>query len=164
MKGGALAFIACVGLMMTIAPNAGLAAEPTEPRAGVPPPVVWVCETHAVVVAPEAASSKGKFKLRTTAETPEAGSWAVFDRDAIHSGSFAARHGDCESGGCAYTLAANATRYELWAPRKVAPALLPKGDPLTVATLDLTTGRLRASSFIDNAIAALEQGTCKVGE
>ena len=163
MNGRSLAVAAFVGLTMFVAADAGRGTEATEPRVGIPPPVAWVCETHAVVVAPEAASSKGVFKLRTTPESGEAGVWVSSDLQEAHKGSFLALHPGCAKG-CAYSVTANATRLELWAPKKVAPSGMPKGEPMTVATLDLTTGKLRASSFIDNAIAALEQGTCKAGE
>ena len=163
MNGRSLAVAAFAGLAMLVAADVGRATEATGPHVGVPPAVTWVCETHAVVVAPEAASSKGTFKLRTTPESGEAGVWVSSDLQEAHKGSFLARHPGCATG-CGYSVTANATRFELWAPKKIAPSAMPKGEPMTVATLDLTTGRLRASSFIDNAIAALEQGTCKAGE
>lgn len=164
MKRAALAVIAGAPLTLVFVSGIARANEPAGLAKGPALPVFWTCETHAVVVAPEAASSKGMFKLRTTATSGDGGTWTLLERAPSHTGSFTARHGDCEKGECAYSAAVNATRLELWAPRKVAPASLPKGEPLTVATLDLTTGKLRASSFIDNAIAALEQGTCKAAE
>ena len=162
MKRRALAVVGCVGLV-TMAFDPGMATEPSGPRTDVPPPVAWVCETHSVVVAPEAASSKGTFKLRTTPESGTAGTWAALELAESHKGSFVARYPVCATA-CAYTATVNATRLELWAPKKVAPASLPAGEPMSVATLDLTTGSLRVSTFIDNAIAALEQGTCKAGD
>ncbi len=136
-----------------------VAASANSALARTPQVTTWTCQTQSVVVAPEAASSKGAFRMTTTlSDTLDSGSFSIADPDASHTASFAARHlcrASCE------LLVAKYPALELWLPSKQAPTAMPTGQPLTVAVLDTATGKLRASTIIDNAIAALEQGTCE---
>jgi hypothetical protein len=136
------------------------AAEPLQLEAGRP--VLLACTTHAVVVAPEAASTNGTFRIKLEAKD-QASSWSVADVSAAHTGSLAARYKDACPSGCPL-LVTQGKPLELWAPLRVAPASMPAGQPLTLTTLKPETLKLSASTFIDNAIAALEQGECKVAQ
>lgn len=126
-------------------------------------PVVLSCETQAVVVAPEAATTKGTIQVRLTAVAGASvgGTWATGDVAPQHTGSFAGRHKASCSIGCEFALV-KGTSFELWAPKKAAPAAMGAGEALTVAVIDGETLKLRASTFIDKEIAALEQGMCTV--
>ena len=124
-------------------------------------PVDLACETQSVVVAPEAATTKGTVRVRLEAKDGASGIWSVLDLAAAHTASFAARHKDGCGAGCALAITAGKP-LELWAPKRAAPGSLPGGAALTLATIDLTTLKLRASTFLDQDIAALEQGECKV--
>ena len=124
-------------------------------------PVDLSCETQSVVVAPEAATTKGSVRVRLEAKDGASGSWSVLDLAAAHTASFAARHKDVCGAGCAISITPGKP-LELWAPQRAAPGTLPGGTALTLATIDLSTLKLRASTFLDKDIAALEQGECKV--
>ncbi len=126
-------------------------------------PVLLSCETQSVVVAPEAATTKGTIQVRLTAATGTSvgGTWASGDVASQHTASFARRHkAVCETG-CEFAVV-KGTSFELWAPKKAAPAAMGPGEALTVAVIDGETLKLKASTFIDKEIAALEQGTCTV--
>lgn len=125
-------------------------------------PIELDCDSQAVVVAPEAATTKGTLRVRLEAKEPlDTSSWTVADIAIAHTGSFAARHkGGC-AGGCTLTVAKDGP-FELWAPKRVSPGAMAPGEALSVATIDPATLKLRASTFIDKDIAALEQGECKV--
>ena len=145
--------------LIAAAPVAVL-AEPLKFEPGKP--LTISCETQAVVVAPEAATTKGVLRLRLDPKEPGTASvWSVLDLDAAHSSSFAARHREGCATGCPLE---NVTgpKVELWAPKKALPAAQPATESLTIATLDISTLQLRASTFLANDIAALEQGTCAV--
>lgn len=122
--------------------------------------VVWACETQSTVVAPEAASSSGKIKLQTPAAPSANAVWRVVEGDQAHMASFVRLYTACAAG-CEAQMNASKPVFELWAPKKGPPSAMPAGVPLSVATLDPATGQIRVSTFVDNAIAALEQGTCQ---
>ena len=126
-------------------------------------PVVLSCETQSVVVAPEAATTKGTIQVRLSAVAGArvGGTWASGEVAAQHSASFARRHKAVCDGGCEFAVV-KGTSFELWAPKKAAPGTLGAGEALTVAVIDGETLKLKASTFIDKEIAALEQGTCSV--
>ena len=160
----ALAVIVLGGVPLTWA-----AADPLTLESGKP--VILVCETHSTVVAPEAASTKGALRVRLevkdeTAPDPakpdRTGTWSVVDLAASHTASFAARLKDACAPGCPLYLAKGGVAPELWAPKRAALGTLAPGEPLTVAAIDAMTLKLRASTFIDKDIAALEQGECRV--
>ncbi|MEQ1697573.1 MAG: hypothetical protein ABL901_17200 [Hyphomicrobiaceae bacterium] len=125
--------------------------------------VVLSCETQSVVVAPEAATTKGTIQVRLTAVAgaTSGGTWATAEVATQHSASFAGRHRALCVDGCEFALV-KGTSFELWAPKKAAPGSLGAGVALTVAVIDGATMKLRASTFIDKEIAALEHGTCSV--
>ena len=126
-------------------------------------PIVLSCETQSVVVAPEAATTKGSIQVRLTAVAGASmgGTWATAEVAPQHTASFAGRHKAVCATGCEFALV-KGTSFELWAPKKAAPGSLGAGEALTVAVIDGETLKLRASTFIDKEIAALEQGTCAV--
>lgn len=126
-------------------------------------PVVLSCETQSVVVAPEAATTKGTIRVQLTPVTAPSpgGTWATAEAAAQHTASFAGRHKAACAGGCEFAVV-KGTSFELWAPKKAAPGSLGAGEALTVAVIDGETMKLRASTFIDKEIAALEHGTCSV--
>ena len=149
--------LALTGLSMASTP-AG--ADPLKLEPGKP--LTIACETQSVVVAPEAATSKGTLRLRLDPKEPGTASvWTILDHDAAHSSSFAARHREGCAIGCPLENV-TAPKVELWAPKKSLPAAQTATEPLTIATLDIATLQLRASTFLANDIAALEQGTCAV--
>lgn len=150
-----LALVACVAGWANPA-VAGLSLDADKP-------VVLSCETQAVVVAPEAATTKGTIQVRLTAVAGASvgGTWAATEVATQHTGSFAGRHKAVCANGCEFALV-KGTSFELWAPKKAAPAAMGVGEALTVAVIDGETLKLRASTFIDKEIAALEQGTCVV--
>jgi hypothetical protein len=124
------------------------------------------CETQATQVVPDAKVSAGAFRVRVTAPavSGEAGSWMPIDRDTRHEGSLSARHAEgCKAGCPAYVTAgegASIKSVELWAPRRTTMEKVEVTEPLTVAVIDATTWKLKASTFLDRGIASLEQGTC----
>jgi hypothetical protein len=126
-------------------------------------PVVLSCETQSVVVAPEAATTKGTIQVRLSAVAGASvgGTWAAGDVASQHTASFAGRHKTVCANGCEFAVV-KGTSFELWAPKKAAPGSLGAGEPLTVVVIDGETLKLKASTFIDKEIAALEQGTCSV--
>lgn len=155
MKPYALALVAgVVGLSMPAV--AGLSLEAGKP-------VVLLCETQSVVVAPEAATTKGTIQVRLTAVAgaTTSGTWAAGEVATQHTASFAGRHKTVCADGCEFALV-KGTSFELWAPKKAALGSLGAGEALTVAVIDGETLKLKASTFIDKEIAALEQGTCTV--
>ena len=165
----ALAVIVLGGVPLTWA-----AADPLTLESGKP--VILVCETQSTVVAPEAASTKGALRVRLEvkdetvpdvtkpdpAKPDRTGTWSVVDLAASHTASFAARLKDACAPGCPLYLAKGGVAPELWAPKRAALGTLAPGEPLTVAAIDAMTLKLRASTFIDKDIAALEQGECRV--
>jgi hypothetical protein len=152
--------IAAAALAGPILTSSAAGAEPMSLQAGKP--AVISCETSAVVVAPEAASTRGLVRMRLEAHAGDAtGQWTITDIAATHTASFAARHKEVCASGCALIIAPGVP-VQLWAPGRVAPASIAAGAPLTIATLDPATFKLKASTIIDNAIAALEQGECKI--
>lgn len=131
-------------------------------------PLELTCDTQSVVVAPEAATTKGRIRLRLEAKPAEQGSgligtWSVLDQAAEHTASFASHHKAACAVACELELT-KATAFQLWAPKRAAPGTLATGSELTVAVIDTQTLKLRASTFIDKDIAALEQGDCRVAE
>ena len=155
----ALAVIAFGGAPLTCAAAEPLTFEPGKP-------IILACETQSTVVAPEAASTKGalrvRLEVRDAASADRTGTWSVVDLAVSHSASFAARLKDACASGCPLYLAKGGVSPELWAPKRAALGTLAPGEPLTVAAIDPATLKLRASTFIDKEIAALEQGECKV--
>jgi hypothetical protein len=154
---GPAAFAAVFGLASLPVAAAPLAVEPGKS-------VLLICQTQSVVVAPEAASSKGEIRIRLEGKvasgTALIGSWSALEVGASHAASFIGRHkGECVAG-CELALDKGSS-LQLWAPKRAAPTSLAAGAPLTIAVIDAETLKLRASTFIDNAIAALEQGTCE---
>ena len=125
--------------------------------------IVLSCETQSVVVAPEAATTKGTIQVRLTAAAgiSVGGTWATAEVASQHTASFAGRHKAVCANGCEFAVV-KGTSFELWAPKKAAPAAMGAGEALTVAVIDGETLKLRASTFIDKEIAALEQGTCSL--
>jgi hypothetical protein len=124
-------------------------------------PVDMSCDTQSVVVAPDAATSKGTFRIRLEAKDSASGLWSLIDMAQAHTSSFVARQKDTCAQGCLLAITAEKP-FELWAPKRAAPGSLLATEPLTVATLDPVTLKLRASTFLDKDVAALEQGECKV--
>jgi hypothetical protein len=122
---------------------------------------IWSCQTQSVTVAPTAATTNGTFRLRIVGQALAATRWTILDVDPQHTASFAAPQSACRTDCEATREPQTPTVVTLWSPKRSAPASLPAGEALTVATVDTATGKLRASTIIDNAIAALEQGTCE---
>jgi hypothetical protein len=150
------AVLAATGLLTAAATAAPLAFE-------LGKPLTLACQTHSTVVAPTAASTIGKLRLRLEAKdtngSDRTGSWSVIDHDTAHTASLAARLKDGCATSCILHLG-NAAAPELWAPKRAALGAVGVGEPLTVAVIDPLTLKLRASTFIDKEIAALEQGDC----
>ena len=140
----------------------GLHADPLTLETGKP--IILACTTHAVVVAPEAASTNGTFRITLTTRdqtgADHTGTWSVADVTAAHTGSLAARFKEVCAPGCPLN-ASDGKPIELWAPSRAALGSLPAGTTLTVAALKPDTLKLSASTFIDKDVAALEQGECK---
>ena len=154
--------LAVVAAVLLIVPAV---ADPLKLTPGTP--VMLKCETQSVVLIPEAASSTGeirlKLELRDNTGPDQDGVWSVAAIAASHTASFAVRGKDTCAAGCFLNLGKGA-RFELWSPRRVSPASMPAGEPLTVIAIDTATLKLTASTTISNAIAALEKGDCKVAE
>ena len=152
-----------------VAPIVALEGARAEPLKVVPgPPVMLACQTQSAVLIPEAASTSGEVRLKLEAasagsEAGAKGTWSVAALAANHTASFAARDLERCKSGCDL-IAAAGRRIELWSPRRVSPASMPAGEPLTVIAIDTATLKLTASTTISNAIAALEKGDCKVAE
>lgn len=141
----------------------GLHAEPLLLETGKP--LLLACTTHAVVVAPEAASTNGTFRITLEAKEQSgavgSGTWSVADVSAAHAGSLATRFKEICAAGCPLILP-DGKPAELWAPVRAAVGTVPAGQALMLATVKRDTSMLAASTFIDKDIAALEQGECQV--
>lgn len=127
------------------------------------------CETQATQVAPEAKISAGLLRIRldlsaateASASGPGApGSWIPLQHAPSHLASIAARHRDACQGGCPIYVGAGGTVLELWVPRRTTLDKTAPGETLTIAVIDLTTLKIKASTFLDQQIASLEQGSC----
>lgn len=124
------------------------------------------CDTRAVSVADEAKATTGRIRLKLEApaagaDAAASGRWTVLDVPASHAASFALQHRDtCAGTHCPLDIGAPPA-ISLWAPAKVMPEKLQPGQFMSLIALDLDKRSLRASSFRDNAIAALEQGDCE---
>jgi len=144
-----------------------------------PLPTTLICETQATEVAPDARVSSGRIVLTltaaaatladgnpTTATAPDGatGRWTPSDIASGHDASLAARHRETCKAGCPVHGGVDGKPLELWAPRRAALDTAPAGERLTIAVVEVASGKFRASTFIDRQIAALEQGTCKTGE
>lgn len=127
--------------------------------------VLLACTTHAVVVAPEAASTNGTFRITLSAKdqtgADRTGTWSVADVTVAHTGSLAARFKDLCAAGCPLN-APTGKPLELWAPVRAGLGSQPAGSALTLAALKPDTMKFSASTFIDKEVAALEQGECTV--
>lgn len=122
------------------------------------------CETQATQVAPEAKVSAGSFRIRLLrpADLSEAtaGTWTPVAHAPAHGATLALRHREICAAGCPLHVPGNGTGLELWAPRRTSLDKVGQGEALTIAVVDGTSMAIRASTFIDNAIASLEQGQC----
>jgi hypothetical protein len=155
-----------IATCMTPLGSAALSANPL--------PTTLICETQATEVAPDARVSSGRFVVtlaaadgNTSTATPPDGAtgrWTPSDIAGGHDASLAARHRENCKAGCPVHGGIDGKPLELWAPRRAALDTAPAGERLTVAVVELASGKFRASTFIDRQIAALEQGTCKTGE
>ncbi len=142
------------------------AARALELEAGKP--IFLSCQTHSTVVAPTAASTKGTIRVRLEVKetegqnlvaTDRVGIWSVTSLDQAHTASLASRLKEACANGCALHVASGSS-IELWAPKRGPISSVGVGEPLTIAVIDPVSLRIRASTFIDNGIAALEQGEC----
>jgi putative ubiquitin-RnfH superfamily antitoxin RatB of RatAB toxin-antitoxin module len=147
-----------LALAMTLLPLPALAAEPLTLVSGKP--MELACTTRAVVLAPAEATTSGtiRLKLEAAAAGEEAGRWSVLEVDGSHKGSFAGREQVRCANGCPIK---SGKRLELWAPRIADPKDLRADDALLVAAIDPATLKLNATTVIDNAVVALEQGDCR---
>ena len=127
-------------------------------------PLELVCETQATQVAPDARVTAGKLRLKLDTSVPAkdgaVGTWSPIDRDSTHLGSLAERHREACKDGCPLFTAKDGTLLELWTPRRTTIDKMSAGEALTVAVVDGATGKLKASTFLDQQIASLEQGDC----
>lgn len=156
---------------IAITAAAGVACAMTTGSAGADPtsiapgaPLEIRCETQATQVAPEAKVSAGAFRVRldAVAGAPDgaAGTWTPVVRDAAHSGTLAERHREACRAGCPLYIGAESKAFELWVPRRTTLDKTAPGETLTIAVIDSTTLKLKASTFLDQQIASLEQGDC----
>lgn len=131
-------------------------------------PVEVSCETQATQVAPTAEISAGTFRVRidaiADAANGAAGTWTILNRADTHLGSLTERHGSPCKGGCPLYAPPDGKTIELWVPRRTTIDKAAPGELLTIAVIDTSTLKLKASTFLDQQIASLEQGTCKVGD
>ena len=110
---------------------------------------------------PDKAPSPAAASASPTASSPLTGRWTVLDVPAAHAASFALMHREtCAAAPCPLDIGAPPA-VNLWAPSKTMPDKLAAGVSMTLVAVDLDRRTLRASSFRDNAIAALEQGDCE---
>ncbi len=129
-------------------------------------PLELVCQTQATQVAPEARVTAGKFRVKLdasgTLKDGAAGIWQPVERDTTHLGSIAERHREACKDGCPMFTTTDGTAFELWVPRRTAIDQVAPGELLTVAVVNAATGKLKASTFLDQQIASLEQGDCEL--
>lgn len=158
------AFAVAVGLGAVASP--ALSADPLTLESGQP--IEIRCETQATQVAPEAKISAGALKIRVErkpsapdAVPAAAGTWTPLDRDPGHDGSLAERHREACKSGCPLYVGLDNKGLELWFPRRSTLDRMAPGELLTIAVIDATTLKLKASTFLDQQIASLEQGDCQ---
>lgn len=164
--------LACAGaaLVILIGGEAAAAGEPVKLEAGGILDIT--CETQATQVAPEARVSSGSLKLRllrhaapvvglSPSDQPAAGTWTASLSGTPHAASIAQRHAESCKSGCPLHIGGDGKAFELWVPRRVSLDQAAPGEMLTIAVIDATSLKLKASTFLDRQIASLEQGDCK---
>lgn len=123
-----------------------------------------ICDTRSVVVADEAAATKGsaQFKLSVPAgDKADSGTWTVAEVEEAHKGSLAQRQKEICAKGCPFDTSPK-NELQLWAPAAITLDKLGEKDVLTIAVIKPDTLVLRASTFRGPDIESLEEGQCRL--
>ncbi len=161
-KNRQLGFAAAIYSATAVIAVPALAAEPLD----LTNPVSLTCETSAVILDAEPfKASQGnvsiEVKLDDTAAPDGLGRWKVTSNGEKHASSFGATAPKSCNPDCPLTQGKDGT-IQLWSPKPMALTQISDGETLVLISINKTSLELKASSFRDKQLAALERGECKL--
>ncbi|MCH9807820.1 MAG: hypothetical protein K0U74_08820 [Alphaproteobacteria bacterium] len=129
-------------------------------------PAPLTCETSAVILdANPFKASQGTILIEMRLDDPKApkggGRWKIASSSSDHDSSFAVTTPETCKPDCPLTQGKDGA-IQLWSPKPMALTQIDDETTLVLVSIDPKTLELKASSFRNKQLAALERGECKL--